>query len=121
MPESIVYKRVSAIVNILVLEKVEQALCAMHVPGMSIGQVQGYGEYHDYYRDDMLCKHAHIEIFCPESEAERVACCIADAAHTGQPGDGIVAILPVERLFRIRTKESFASCAKHRAERKDEA
>jgi nitrogen regulatory protein PII len=28
-----------------------------------------------------------------------------EAAHTGVPGDGVVAILPVDRLFLIRTKE----------------
>jgi len=33
-----------------------------------------------------------------------VAGAIMDAAHLGMAGDGIVAILPVEKLYRIRTR-----------------
>lgn len=29
---------------------------------------------------------------------------ILDAAHTGSPGDGIVAILPVNRVYTARTR-----------------
>jgi nitrogen regulatory protein PII len=30
-----------------------------------------------------------------------------EAAHTGIKGDGIVAIMPAESVYRIRTKESY--------------
>ena len=98
------YRKVNAIINTLMLEKVEQALQKEGVSGISITQVQGYGEYHNFYKPDMMCNHARIEIFCHASVADDIAHCIMNAAHIGQPGDGIIAIVPVEKLFRIRTK-----------------
>lgn len=31
-----------------------------------------------------------------------------EAAHTGVPGDGIVAVLPVDKVFHIRTRSEVA-------------
>lgn len=102
------YRKVNAIISTFMLEKVEQALREMNVSGISITQVRGYGEYHNFYQPDMMCSHARIEIFCHESEADTVAHCIMNTAHIGQAGDGIVAIVPVEKLFRVRTKSLLA-------------
>jgi len=104
------YKKVSAIINPLMLEKVDTALRDMHVPGMTVTPVKGYGEYHNFYQADMMCKHASIEIFCQASEAEAIARCIVDAAHIGQPGDGIVAITSVDQIFCVRTKGLLSGC-----------
>jgi len=48
--------------------------------------------------------HARIEIFIGKDRVEAVANAILEAAHQGLPGDGIVAVLPAEQVFRIRTK-----------------
>jgi len=104
------YKKVNAIINPLMLEKVDTALRDKKIPGMTITPVKGYGEYHNFYQADMMCKHASIEIFCPASEAEGIARCIVDAAHIGQPGDGIVAITAVEQVFCVRTKGLLSAC-----------
>jgi nitrogen regulatory protein P-II 1 len=48
--------------------------------------------------------YARLEIYCETSRAEEIAQAIMDTAHTGQSGDGIVAIIPVERMYRIRSK-----------------
>ena len=37
--------------------------------------------------------------------ADEIAVAIMEAAHTGREGDGIVAVLPVEDVYLIRTKE----------------
>ncbi len=37
--------------------------------------------------------------------AEEVVCAIAKAARTGNPGDGVIFVLPVEQAMRIRTDE----------------
>lgn len=97
------YRKVTAIVRATQLESIEKALLAVDVKGLSITQVSGFGEYHNFYQPDMLTRHARIEIFATADRADQVARCIMDAAHLGQPGDGIVAILPVEKLYRIRT------------------
>jgi len=97
------YRKVTAILRCSVLEDVKKALLRHGVKGVSITQVQGYGEYHDFYQPDLMCKHARVEIFC-----EDIARCLMDAAHTGESGDGLVATLPVEDVFKVRTKTSMA-------------
>ena len=71
---------------------------------MSVSKVKGYGEYRDFYERDWMSGHVRIEIFTPREQARDIAEAIIDAAHTGLPGDGIVAIQPVETLFRIESR-----------------
>jgi nitrogen regulatory protein P-II 1 len=98
------HQKVTAFIRNDQLEKVEKALLESGVKGMSITTVKGYGEYADYYARDLMIKHERIEIFCSEEQAEVIAKTIIETAFTGMEGDGIVAILPVEKLYRIRTK-----------------
>jgi nitrogen regulatory protein P-II 1 len=97
-------RKVTAIVRRTVLEKVEERLQAIRVPGMSVTTVKGYGEYADFFRHDWQVDHARIEIFTGRRRATQIAEAIVDAAHTGAPGDGIVVVLPVETVYRIRTR-----------------
>jgi nitrogen regulatory protein P-II 1 len=48
--------------------------------------------------------HARLEIYCEASRANGIVQAIMGAAHTGSAGDGIVALIPVEKLYRIRSK-----------------
>jgi len=98
------YRKVTAIVSGEKLVEIEQALQYLKVPGVSVSQVRGYGEYRNFYQSDLMGEHARIEIFCPANEAEGIANCIMDTAHTGLEGDGMIAVLPVEHLYCIRTK-----------------
>ena len=82
----------------------EQALQSLAVSGMSVSKVKGYGEYRDFCGRDWMSGHVRIEIFTPREQARDIAEAIIDAAHTGLPGDGIVAIQPVETLFRIESR-----------------
>lgn len=50
-----------------------------------------------------MITHSRIEIFTEKSKAEKIVRAIMETAHTGMSGDGFIAILPVEKLFRIRT------------------
>lgn len=45
-----------------------------------------------------------MEIFTRKDEAEAIATAILDTAHTGLPGDGIVAVIPTEKFYLIRTR-----------------
>jgi len=100
------YRKVTAILRTSLLEEVEQSLLSTGIDGISVTQLHGYGEYHNFYQTDTMCEHARVEIFCLANQAQKIANCIMDKAHTGQAGDGIVAILPVEELFHTRTKLS---------------
>jgi len=98
------FSKVIAIIRPDYLEKVEHALQALAIPGMSVSRVKGYGEYMDFYAQDWMSCHVRIEIFTPQSHARVIAVAIAESAHTGLPGDGIVAIQPVEALIHISSR-----------------
>ena len=98
------FKKVTAIFRCDSCEKVEQRLQEIGVHGFSISKVKGYGEYADLYSNDWLVTHARLEIFTEESKVEEIAETIMEAAHVGVEGDGIIAVLPVEKLYRIRTR-----------------
>lgn len=99
------FRKVTAIFRSDRLEAVEDRLRSLGVPGVSVTKVKGYGEYANFYTTDWMCSRVRIEVFIGESKAEVIAEAIIDAAHTGIEGDGIVAILPVESVYHIRTKE----------------
>lgn len=92
-----------AIVRYEVSEHVEGRLKDMGVKGITVTHVKGYGEYTNYFNIDRMANHTRIEIFADKSKVEGIVAAIMDAAHTNFPGDGIVAVLPVEKLYHIRT------------------
>ncbi len=102
-------RKVVAIVRGSVLEKVEERLRELGVKGITVSRVKGYGEYANYYKSDWLVNNARIEIFLAQPEVDTVVNAILDTAQVGTPGDGLVAVLPVEKLYRIRTKSEIGA------------
>jgi nitrogen regulatory protein P-II 1 len=97
-------RKIIAIIRSRLLEEVEERLKKMDVKGLTVTRVKGYGESKSIWADDWLGTHARIEIFTEKKKADQMATAIVEVAHTGGAGDGIVCILPVEKIFRIRTK-----------------
>jgi nitrogen regulatory protein P-II 1 len=97
-------RKVVAIVRSRLLEDVEEQLKKMPIKGLTVTRVKGYGEAKSIWSQDWLGAHARIEIFAEKTKADQIATAIMEVAHTGGPGDGIICILPVEKIFRIRTK-----------------
>ena len=100
-----IFRKVTAIFRSDRLEAVENRLRALAVPGISVTRVKGFGEYANFYTSDWLCTHVRIEVFTSKLKADEIAEAIIETAHTGIEGDGIVAVLPVESVYHIRTKE----------------
>jgi len=96
--------KVTAIIRCEALEKVESRLQELGVHGFSVMQVKGCGEYTDFYSRDCMTTHVRVEIFISAQRADVIAQAIMGAAHTGVEGDGIVAILPVYKVYRIRKR-----------------
>lgn len=99
------YRKITAIIHPSKLQAVEEQLKQLSVPGISVGKVQGYGEAPNFFNSDWTSANARIEVFIDEGRAQQVAQAIMDMAHTGKAGDGIVAMLPVESLYRVRTRQ----------------
>lgn len=98
------FRKVTAIIRSDYFGRIEEKLIGMRVSGMTVTHVMGYGEYANFFNQSWLTAHVRIEIFTEKNRAEEIARAIVAAAHTGGPGDGLVVILPVEKVFRIRTK-----------------
>lgn len=97
-------KLIIAIIRRDRLESVEQKLRETGVERINVTKVKGYGEYHDFFSRNWMVEEVKLEIFTRNNEVENVAEAIMAAAHTGLPGDGIVAVVPIEKLFLIRTR-----------------
>ena len=97
-------KQIVAFIRRDKLEQVEKKLQGMGVERLNVSKVKGYGEYHDFLSRDWMVEEVRLEIFTGKGKVETITAAIMDAAHTGVPGDGIVAVVPVEKFFLIRTR-----------------
>jgi len=98
------WKKVVAIIRGNMLREVEESLKDLRVGGISVTRGAGYGEHANLSTRDWCVTHARLEIYCEPSRADGIIQAIMDAAHTGSAGDGIVALIPVEKLYKIRSK-----------------
>jgi nitrogen regulatory protein P-II 1 len=86
------------------LAEVEKRLERLGVERINVCKVKGFGEYHNFFAPNWLDAEVRLEVFTKAEEVDAVASAIMDAAHTGVPGDGVVAALPIDRLYLIRTR-----------------
>jgi len=106
-------KLIIAIIKPFKLDAVRDALTSIGVQGLTVTEVKGYGRQKGHteiyrgaeYAVSFLPK-LKIEVAVAASEADRVAEAIAEAAKTGQIGDGKVFVLELVSALRIRTGET---------------
>ena len=105
-------KLVVAVVRPEKLSDVLEALFRAQVQGLTITRVQGHGgemERVETYRGTTvkmeLSDKVRIEIGVSDHFVEPTVEAILRAASTGTVGDGKVFVLPVEKVYRIRTGE----------------
>ena len=103
-------KEVKAYIQPFMLQKVTDALHAIHVRGMSISELKGCGRekdesYPHHAREAVIefTPKVKIEIVCPDEECEAIVKAIQAAAHTGRRGDGKIFITTVDEAISIRT------------------
>jgi len=90
-----------------------EALYRAEVRGLTVSTVQGHGgevERVETYRGTTvkmgLQEKVRLEIGVSEPFVDVTVRAILDAACTGDVGDGKIFVLPVERVYRIRTGEA---------------
>ena len=105
-------KMVVAVVRSERLTAVLEALFQSAVRGLTISHVQGHGgetEHVETYRGTTvkmgLSEKIRIEIGVSDHFVEPTVAAILSSARTGEVGDGKVFVMPVERVYRIRTGE----------------
>jgi nitrogen regulatory protein P-II 1 len=96
------FRKVTAILPSLALDKVEKELIRVGVPGMTVSKTHGFGEYRNYYAKDSMTDCVRVEIFIDADKANEIAETIARTVYQGPNSDGIVAVLPVQDVLHIR-------------------
>ncbi len=86
------------------LDDVEEKLRKIHVERVDVCKVRGYGEYRNFYTRDWMVEEVRLDVFTREDEVDVVVAAIMEGAHTDAPGAGVVAVVPVEKFFLIRTR-----------------
>jgi nitrogen regulatory protein P-II 1 len=105
-------KLVVAIVRPERLTDVLEALFLADVRGLTISRVQGHGgetERVETYRGTTvkmaLSEKIRLEIAVSDHFVDLTVGAILAAGRTGRVGDGKIFVLPVDRIYRIRTGE----------------
>lgn len=105
-------KRIEAIIKPFKLEEVKEAIRGAGIEGMTVADVKGCGRqkgHTDIYRGseypvDFLPK-LMIIVYAPDEQVTTIVEAIANAAKTGKPGDGKIAVTDLVEVLRIRTGE----------------
>ena len=119
--EAEIYK-VEAVIRYERLQAVQDALDEIGVSGLNVTEVKGCGRqkgYTEHYRGSQanisLLPKLKIESIVSAGLAERAVEAIVAAAYTGETGDGLIFVLPVSDVVRIRTGERGVGTVSHEA------
>ena len=105
-------KLVVAVVRPEKLSAVLESLFRAEVRGLTLSRVQGHGgetEHVETYRGTTvkmeLSEKVRLEIGVSDHFVDPTVKAILAAARTGEVGDGKIFVMPVEKVYRIRTGE----------------
>ncbi|WP_435334242.1 P-II family nitrogen regulator [Haloarchaeobius sp. TZWWS8] len=103
-------KMVVAIIRPDRLTEVKRALAAAGAPSLTVTDVSGRGSQpakKSQWRGEeyVVDLHQKVKVECVVADvpAEDVVTAIAEAAHTGEKGDGKIFVLPVASAYQVRT------------------
>ncbi|MGO9177350.1 MAG: P-II family nitrogen regulator [Desulfobaccales bacterium] len=105
-------KKIEAIIREDKVNDVKEALKEMGIVGLNLFEIRGHGRQGGIsltgrtgsYRVDLLPK-IQLNIILSERNLEETIDTIQRAAYTGEAGDGLIFVYPVDEVIRIRTRE----------------
>lgn len=114
-------KEVRAYIQPFMLSKVTSALQKIvGLPGLSVVEIQGFGRGKVRVPENTVIREfvpkLRLEIVVHDELVEEVVQTIARAAHTGNPGDGVIFVIKVEQAVRIRTGETDTAAIRSRSD-----
>ena len=105
-------KKIEAIIRPFKLEDVKIALVNSGIVGMTVSEVRGFGRQKgqvERYRGSEFTveflQKLKVEVVVEEKKVNAVIDAIAEAAKTGEIGDGKIFISSIDSVVRIRTGE----------------
>lgn len=96
-------KKLECIIRLEKLDDVRSALRKTGIGGMTITNIEGFGKQRAIGRGSV--KKIKVEVYVDDFQADSIIKIIMKAAHTGNTGDGKIAIIPLQEIHRIRTGE----------------
>lgn len=101
-------KEIKAVIQPARLSKIRSALRNIKdFPGMTVARVEGCGHHLKKpamgVREELTdySPKVHLYLIVPDNMVEGVLQTIVEVGHTGNIGDGIVWVTPVERMIRL--------------------
>ena len=108
-------KKIEAIIRPFKLEDVKIALVNSGIVGMTVSEVRGFGRQKgqvERYRGSEFTveflQKLKVEVVVEDEKVNSVIDAIAEAAKTGEIGDGKIFITSVDSVVRIRTGDKEA-------------
>jgi nitrogen regulatory protein P-II 1 len=103
-------KKIEAIIKPFKLDQVRESLGAIDAKGLTVLEVMRCGLHPEETLriaggDPAGAPTMKLEIIAEDERAEAIARAIERAAYTGRDGDGVISILHVDDVVRIRTGE----------------
>ena len=105
-------KLIKSIVRPNKVDDVRNALEKLQISGMTVTEVRGHGKQKGHtaiYRGQeynvSLLPKMEIEVVVSEAIVDAAVKAIAEAARTGEIGDGRIFVIPVGESYKIRTGE----------------
>jgi nitrogen regulatory protein PII len=105
-------KKIEAIIRQSRFESVRDALAKIGLRFFTLKEVKGYGlqkgekiVYRGSSYDADFIARLQLDILADDDMAEQVVETIAQAARTGEVGDGKITVFDVQQVVRIRTME----------------
>ena len=106
-------KKIEAIIRPFKLEDVKIALVNSGIVGMTVSEVRGFGRQKgqvERYRGSEFTveflQKLKVEVVVENEKVNSVIDAIAEAAKTGEIGDGKIFISSIDSVVRIRTGEA---------------
>ena len=103
-------KKIEAIIRPFKLDDVKVALVNAGIIGMTVSEVRGFGRQKgqvERYRGSEFTveflQKLKVEVVVDNDKVNSVIEAIAEAAKTGEIGDGKIFISPIDSVVRIRT------------------
>jgi nitrogen regulatory protein P-II 1 len=105
-------KKIEAIIREDKVNDVKEALEKIGIVGLNMFEIRGHGRQGGIqllgragsYQVDMLTK-IQINIVLSDRNLDETIETICNSAYTGEAGDGLLFVYPVEEVIRVRTRE----------------
>lgn len=97
------FKYVVAIVQPEDMKPLREKLRRIGVQGITLTKVKGFGEYRNYFAEDLLSDHIKVEIFAEDSKVQALLGALLELGKIDVPGTGVAAVIPVDKFLHLRT------------------